>query len=165
MERFPAALRAHQLPQQPVRRGRHHQRGRPPSSACPPPKSTAASTLCRRTSAVIHQYMREKLAGCGKMILGSTPTPATAPWAPWPSARAAASWPSSCWATPTMWPIPASCHLPHGQPRAPASARTTWPSPSWAPCSRTATSRTRSWSSSAPASRRLPRTTATASTS
>ncbi len=42
--------------------------------------------------AVIHQYMREKFAGCGKMILARTPTPATVHWAPWPSVRAAASW-------------------------------------------------------------------------
>ena len=30
LQAFPCPLRAHQLPQLPVRRGRHHQRGRPP---------------------------------------------------------------------------------------------------------------------------------------
>ena len=45
---------------------------------------------------VIHSYAREQMAGCGKMILGSTPTPATALWAPWPWARAARSCASSC---------------------------------------------------------------------
>ena len=30
LEKFPHPVCAHQLPQQPVRRGRHHQRGRPP---------------------------------------------------------------------------------------------------------------------------------------
>ena len=48
----------------------------------------------------IHSYNRETMAGGGKMILGPTPTPATVHWAPWRSARAAASWPSSCWAAP-----------------------------------------------------------------
>mgnify|MGYP002226519999 CR=1 FL=1 len=32
--------------------------------------------------AVIHQYMRERFAGCGKMILAPIPTPATVHWAP-----------------------------------------------------------------------------------
>ena len=40
------------------------------SSASPPPRSTAAST-CPPNQAVIHQYNREMMAGCGKMILGS----------------------------------------------------------------------------------------------
>ena len=66
----PAALRAHQLPQHPVRGGRHHQRGRPHVRPLRRARSTAASTS-RPTMAVIHQYMREMMAGCGKMILGS----------------------------------------------------------------------------------------------
>ena len=45
---------------------------------------------------VIHSYAREQMAKCGAMILAPTPTPATARWAPWPWARAARSWPSSC---------------------------------------------------------------------
>ena len=45
--------------------------------------------------AVIHQYMRERMAGCGKMLLARTPTRATARWAPWAWARADRSWSSS----------------------------------------------------------------------
>ena len=40
------------------------------SSACPPRRNTAASTS-RRNQAVIHQYAREMMTGCGRMILGS----------------------------------------------------------------------------------------------
>ena len=40
------------------------------SSACPPPRSTAAS-IVPANQAVIHQYAREMMAGCGRMILGS----------------------------------------------------------------------------------------------
>ena len=46
--------------------------------------------------AVIHQYAREMMSGCGRMILGRTATPATAPSAPWAWARAARRSSSSC---------------------------------------------------------------------
>ena len=69
-DQVPHPLRHDQLPQQPVRRGRHHQRGMTTPSASAPPRSTAASTF-PSNQAVIHQYARERLAGCGKMILGS----------------------------------------------------------------------------------------------
>ena len=58
--------------------------------------------------AVIHSFMRENFAGCGKMILGSDSHTRYGAWAPWPWARAAASWPNSCCATPMTLPIPAS---------------------------------------------------------
>ena len=64
MKEFPHALRHDQLPQQPLRRGRHHQRGRPPCLPSPPPTSTAAS-MCPPNMAVIHSYNREMMAGCG----------------------------------------------------------------------------------------------------
>jgi aconitate hydratase len=50
--------------------------------------------------AVIHQYAREKLTGCGRMILGSDSHTVTAATAPWAWARGAASWPSSFRKTP-----------------------------------------------------------------
>ena len=65
--------------------------------------------------AVIHQYMREKFAGCGKMILGSDSHTRYGALGTMPSARAAASWQSSCWAAPTMWPSGCGGHLPHRQ--------------------------------------------------
>mgnify|MGYP000450052625 CR=1 FL=1 len=40
------------------------------ASACPPPKKYGGIFVPPHL-AVIHQYMREKFAGCGKMILGS----------------------------------------------------------------------------------------------
>ena len=90
--------------------------------------------------AVIHSFMRENFAGCGKMILGS-------------GSHTAASWPSSCCAIPTTSPIPASLPSTSREPRATVWARTTWRLPSSAPSLPRATSRTRSWSSWAPASR------------
>ena len=45
---------------------------------------------------VIHSYAREQMARGGAMILGSDSTPGTVLSAPWPWARAARSWPSSC---------------------------------------------------------------------
>ena len=57
--------------------------------------------------AVIHSYNREMMAGCGRMILGSDSHTATARWARWPWAKAAASWPSSWSAAPMIWPTPA----------------------------------------------------------
>ncbi len=77
-------------------------------------------------------------------------------------ARAAASWSSSCCATPTMWPIPAwwQC-ISRVLPR-PAWARRTSRWQSSARCSIAAMCRTRSWSSSAPAWRACRPITATA---
>lgn len=54
--------------------------------------------------AVMHQYMREMMAGCGSMILGPTATPATGRWEPWAWGREAASWSNNCCATPTISP-------------------------------------------------------------
>ena len=54
--------------------------------------------------AVIHQYMRERFAGCGKMILGSDSHTRYGALGTMLSARAAASWQSSCWAAPMMLP-------------------------------------------------------------
>ncbi len=42
--------------------------------------------------AVMHQYMREMHAGCGRMILAPTPTPVTARWEPWRLERAEENW-------------------------------------------------------------------------
>ena len=92
--------------------------------------------------AVIHQYMREKFAGCGKMILGSdshTRYGALGTMA----IGEGGGWQSSCWAAPTMWPVrvllqfisPALCLQ--------AAARTMWPLRWWASCSRAAMSKTR----------------------
>ena len=54
--------------------------------------------------AVIHQFMREMYAGCGKMILGSdSHTRYGALGTMW--ARAAASWTSRFWETPGTAPI------------------------------------------------------------
>ena len=58
--------------------------------------------------AIIHSYNRETMAGGGKMILGSDSHTRYGALAPWLSVRAAASWPSSCWAAPTISPVPAS---------------------------------------------------------
>ncbi len=91
----PAALRPDQLPQQPLRCRRHHQRGATTSSPCPPPTNTAASTF-RPNMADIHSYNRETMAGGGRDDPRlRLPHPLRRPSAPWPSARAAASWPSS----------------------------------------------------------------------
>jgi len=95
--------------------------------------------------AVIHSFMRENFAGCGKMILGSDSHTRYG--------ALAASWQSSCCATPTMSPIPASSPSTSRAPRAPALARTMWHSPSSVPSLPRATSRIRSWSLWAPASR------------
>ena len=69
LEKVPHALCAHQLPQQPVRRGRtinedDHLFG---LSAA----KKYGGIFVPPHMAVIHQYMREMHAGCGKMILGS----------------------------------------------------------------------------------------------
>ena len=103
--------------------------------------------------AVIHSFMRENFAGCGKMILGSDSHTRYGALGTMAVARAAASWQSNCCATPTMLPIPALSPSTSRAPRAPASARTMWRSPSSAPSLPRATLRTRSWSSWARASR------------
>ena len=92
--------------------------------------------------AVIHQYMREKFAGCGKMILGSdshTRYGALGTMAIGEGGGELAKQLRSA-AAPTMWPL-------------------RW----WASCSGAAMSRTRSWSSSAPASHPCVRIPATPS--
>ena len=90
--------------------------------------------------AVIHQYMREMHAGCGKMILGSDS-----------HTRYGALDSSS--KTLTMSPTPASWPSTSTANPSPSSARRTLLLQSSARSSRTASSRTRSWNSSAPASR------------
>ena len=57
-----------------------------------------------RYRAVLHQYMREMMASCGKMILGSDSHTAMVHWAPWASARAAVRLQSSCSAAPMTLP-------------------------------------------------------------
>ena len=103
--------------------------------------------------AVIHSFMRENFAGCGKMILGSDSHTRYGALGTMAVGEAAASWQSSCCATPTTLPIPASLLSTSRAPRVPASARTTWRSPSSVPSLPRAMSRTRSWSLWAPASR------------
>ncbi len=76
--------------------------------------------------AVIHSYNREMMSGCGRIILVPTPTPATAPWAPWPWGRAAVSWPSSWWAAPMTWGTPKS-----SPSTLPASRKTAWALRMW----------------------------------
>ncbi len=63
---------------------------------------------------------REMLAGCGKMILGSDSHTRYGALGTMASARAAASWQSSCWAAPTTWP--ARVWWPSASPAGPATA-------------------------------------------
>ena len=58
--------------------------------------------------AVIHQYMREKMAGCGRMIIGSDSHTRYGALGPWPSVKAAANWSNSSCAILMISPIPAS---------------------------------------------------------
>ena len=73
LKEFPT-LRADQLPQQPVRGGRHHQRGRSRIWPVRREKSTAANSFppTRRSST---PYMRERYAGGGKCCWARTATP------------------------------------------------------------------------------------------
>ena len=103
--------------------------------------------------AVIHSFMRENFAGCGKMILGSDSHTRYGALGTMAVGEGVASWQSSCCATPTMSPIPASLPSTSRAPRAPALARTTWRSPSSVPSLPRVTLRTRLWSSWAPVSR------------
>ena len=83
--------------------------------------------------AVIHSFMRENFAGCGKMILGSdshTRYGALGTMAVGEGGGELAK------------QLPSTSRAP----RVPVSARTTWRSPSSAPSLPRATSRTRSWS-------------------
>ena len=106
--------------------------------------------------AVIHQYAREMMAGCGKMILGSDSHTRYG---------ALGTMSSSCWARPMTWPVPKWFWSGWRTLPVPAWARRTSPSPLSARCSRTASSRTGSWNSPVPAWRAFPWNTAAVSTS
>ena len=115
--------------------------------------------------AVIHQYMREMHAGCGKMILGTDSHTRYGALGTMAIGEGGASWSSSSSATPTTSRARASWPCTSMGRRVPAWARRTSPSRSSARSSRAATSRTPSWSSWDPACRACPPTTATAWTS
>ena len=112
--------------------------------------------------AVIHQYMREKFAGCGKMILGSDSHTRYGALGTMAIGEGGGELAKQLlgrtydFARPQVIAIsPVLCPQ--------AAAPTMWRSHWWASCSRAATSRTRSWSSLAPALRPCVRIPATPS--
>ena len=102
--------------------------------------------------AVIHSFMRENFAGCGKMILGSDSHTRYGALGTIAVGEGGGELAKQLLRDTYDVAIPRRGHLPHGRPR-PASARTTWRSPSFAPSLPRATSRTMSWSLWARASR------------
>ncbi len=104
--------------------------------------------------AVIHQYMREAMAGCGKNDSRLRfPTRATVRSAPWPSAKAAASSSSSCSKTRTMSRIPALWRCTSPAKAAPGVGPQDIALAIIGAVFKNGYVKTRSWSSSAPASR------------
>ena len=88
--------------------------------------------------AVIHQYAREMMSGCGRMILGSDSHARYGALGTMGVGEAVPRSSSSCCGTPTTSPRRRSfwCGSPASRPA--ASAPTTWPSPCAAQCIRTA---------------------------
>lgn len=56
--------------------------------------------------AVIHSYMRERYAGCGKMIIGSDSHTRYGAYGTMAIGEGGPSWSSSCWAVPMTWICP-----------------------------------------------------------
>ena len=115
--------------------------------------------------AVIHQYMREMQAGCGKMILGTDSHTRYGALGTMAIGEGGGELVKQllCDTYDVAYPRVVAVYLK--APRSPASAPRTSRSPSSGRSSHAATSRTPSWSSSAPASPACRPITATAWTS
>lgn len=103
--------------------------------------------------AVIHSFMRENFAGCGKMILGSDSHTRYGALGTMAVGEGGGELAKQLLRDTYDVAYPGVVAIYLTGARVPASARTTWRSPLSAPSLPRATSRTRSWSLWAPASR------------